>query len=65
MNEVEARILRALRAMSDDCMSDAVAAMEAWAKAFPRRQAPTLTLIMGAGRPTPMRKKGGERGQTV
>ena len=66
MNSIEQRFMQAFRAMSDDCQRDTVTAMEAWAKAFPRRQAATLTLIMGGNsRAVPMRKKGAERAQTV
>jgi hypothetical protein len=47
MDDLEKRILQAFRSMSDDCRADAIASMEAWAKAFPRRQATMLTLIVG------------------
>lgn len=66
MTNLEQRFVQAFRAMSDDCQRDTVTAMEAWAKAFPRRQAVTLTLLMGgSSRAVPMRKKGGERAQAV
>jgi hypothetical protein len=58
MDDLEKRILQAFRSMSDDCRTDAIASMEAWAKAFPRCQAIQLTLVVsGSLRAIPMQGK--------
>lgn len=66
VNDLEQRILQAFRSMNDECQGGPVVVLEEWAKAFRRRRAAALTLIViGSSRAVPMRRKGAERGQTV
>ena len=41
----EQLVLNAYRQMSDDCQRNTLTAMQAMARAFPRREAPSLSLV--------------------
>lgn len=65
MTDLEQRMLKIYRSMDDECQDMTLRVAKGWADLSPRHKSPVLKLIEGGARAVPMRKRMGERAQTV